>query len=588
VSEPTLLGTALAYARERGWPVFPLEPRGKEPLGTLAPHGFKDATVDQLTIRRWWKAEPNANIGIPTGLPETFDVGDFDDPSRLHLYKRLLTEIPDLSRILTGSGGRHVPFAPGAHKSTTNKSLDWRGPGGYIVAPGSLHPSGQRYRWLRKPNGQWPTAPGWLLEQLKPTPTATPGDGLAELLAGPPDDPRKGNAWMTRVLGHFVRKGFGGDDLAALARVIQRDLKAPLPAGDLDKMLRQTATWSDAFEQRVAAEVETLRVREEARRRQRSRGWSEPHRFDLTLDEEPEPEHLGVGGFLLAALLVWLFGEPETGKSVLASEAGVRELHAGRVAVHLDAEAGEADVRQKYRALGATAEELSRLYVYDVSGVDLIQNPGWLLRRCQEIGARLAVLDSAAALLAAAGLSENENAEVGAFVTTVLLPVVRSGVCVVVLDHVTKADPHSRYPRAAGVKLALSDLAYNASAPEPFARGRSGRLRLRCEKDRSGWVGRGTQFDIGVTASDGGRLELDATRMTPEDAAALAALEGHGTHGQSGSRLLAALQDGAKTADELEKALNLSRPRVSTLLNEAKARGDVTDEGNSPKTWRLA
>jgi len=98
-----------------------VEPRGKEPLGALAPHGFKDATTDQLTIRRWWKHTPDANIGIPTGLPETFDVGDFDKASRLALYKRLLAELPGLPRILTGSGGRHVLFAPGAHKSTTNK-----------------------------------------------------------------------------------------------------------------------------------------------------------------------------------------------------------------------------------------------------------------------------------------------------------------------------------------------------------------------------------------------------------------------------------------------------------------------------------
>jgi len=364
VNEPTLLGTALAYAR-RGWPVFPLKPRDKTPL---TEHGFKDATCDQLTIRRWWKTTPDANIGIPTGRPETFDVGDFDKASRLALYKRLLAELPGLPRVLTVSGGRHVLFAPGAHKSTTNKEgLDWRGVGGYIVAPGSMHASGQRYRWLVQPNGE-PLTPAlpWLLAQLKPTPvTTTTSGGLAELLAGPPDDPGKGNTWLTAVAGHLAKLHPYRDGYDLVLAAINASLSDPMPADKVAKIADSIWTTEhakgDAFEQRVGAEVETLRVREEARRRQRSRGWLEPHRFDLTLDEEPEPEHLGVGGFLLAARLSWLFGEPETGKSVLASEAGVRELHAGRVAVHLDAEAGEADVRQKYRALGATPEELSRL-----------------------------------------------------------------------------------------------------------------------------------------------------------------------------------------------------------------------------------
>jgi hypothetical protein len=146
-----LLESALAYTLRR-WPVFPVEPLGKEPLGALAPHGFKDAVCDEATIREWWGARPEANIGIPTGRPETFDVADFDSPSRLPVYLRLLAEFPKLPRVLTGSGGRHGLVAPGAHKSTTNKNgLDWRG----------------RYRWIREPDGNLPTAPEWLLRELR-------------------------------------------------------------------------------------------------------------------------------------------------------------------------------------------------------------------------------------------------------------------------------------------------------------------------------------------------------------------------------------------------------------------------------------
>jgi hypothetical protein len=352
-------------------------------------------------------------------------------------------------------------------------------------------------------------------------------------------------------------------------------------------MLASAGEWLTGFEHRVITELDTLRVREEAHRRLRSAGWSEPHRLDITGAAEPEPEHLGVAGFLLSPALIWLFGEPETGKSLLAYEAGIRELRAGKPVLLFDAEAGEADIRQKFYALGATASDLTRLSVFDVAVADLRTNAVWALEKFRESGARLAIFDSAPALLAAAGLDENVNSEVLPMIQLLFKPIKAAGGCVVVTDHVTKADSQSRYPRAAGAKLGEADLAYNVSAPQPFARGRSGRLRLRCTKDRSGWIGPGTQFDVGIEAI-GGRLKLEGLRLTPAEASALTLLAGRGLHGKSDALLLATLRGGSHTVTQLTVATKLSRNRVSTLLNEAKARGEVVDEGSSPKVWRMA
>jgi hypothetical protein len=54
---------ALGYA-EAGWPVFPCHPETKAPL---TENGFKDATTNELQIRRWWSRNPKAMVGVPAG-----------------------------------------------------------------------------------------------------------------------------------------------------------------------------------------------------------------------------------------------------------------------------------------------------------------------------------------------------------------------------------------------------------------------------------------------------------------------------------------------------------------------------------------
>ena len=58
------LDAAIEYA-SKGMAVFPIKPRGKEPLTR---HGVKDATTNFNTIEKWWTKHPNANIGIACGL----------------------------------------------------------------------------------------------------------------------------------------------------------------------------------------------------------------------------------------------------------------------------------------------------------------------------------------------------------------------------------------------------------------------------------------------------------------------------------------------------------------------------------------
>ncbi|WP_432051118.1 bifunctional DNA primase/polymerase [Verrucosispora sp. NA02020] len=136
-----LLKAALRYVRA-GWPVFPCQPDAKVPF----PHsrGFKDATVDQDVITSWWTRCPLANIGLATGGPGP-DVVDFDvkagAPGRA-TYERLRDAgllVGCHATVTTPSGGFHLYYlgTEQGNGSLSRHGVDFRGRGGYVLAPPS-------------------------------------------------------------------------------------------------------------------------------------------------------------------------------------------------------------------------------------------------------------------------------------------------------------------------------------------------------------------------------------------------------------------------------------------------------------------
>jgi hypothetical protein len=168
---------------------------GKHPLGSLVPHGVKDATCNRARILAWWTRHPQANIGLATG--HTFDVLDVDGPTGAHAIRELaathgLESSGPLVR--TGGGGWHFYLAPtglGNARAQGLEHVDWRGRGGYVVAPPSRHASGHLYQWLpgRDLDTSLGQVPAVLLERLQPRQLQRP-TGPVQLLAiahGPGD-----------------------------------------------------------------------------------------------------------------------------------------------------------------------------------------------------------------------------------------------------------------------------------------------------------------------------------------------------------------------------------------------------------------
>jgi hypothetical protein len=146
---------------------------GKHPLGSLVPHGVHDATTNRARVLAWWTRHPQANIGLACG--HAFDVLDVDSPQGTQAIQELAAAHGLQSSgplVRTGGGGWHYYLAATGLGNVCPAGLphvDWRGRGGYVVAPPSRHASGHPYQWapgrdLATPPGQVPAV---LVERLQ-------------------------------------------------------------------------------------------------------------------------------------------------------------------------------------------------------------------------------------------------------------------------------------------------------------------------------------------------------------------------------------------------------------------------------------
>lgn len=153
--------------------------RGKHPrLG-----GWQDkATTDEEQIRKWWRPNLRAGVGIATGAASKVWVLDVDGPEAMAWY-----DAQAKTHGLVHTLG--VKTARGAHlywrypegvtirnaqglRAAGAPNVDVRGEGGYVCAPPTVHRSGHVYEWVREDGfAQEPQlAPEWLLELVKERP----------------------------------------------------------------------------------------------------------------------------------------------------------------------------------------------------------------------------------------------------------------------------------------------------------------------------------------------------------------------------------------------------------------------------------
>ena len=255
----TRLETVLQYARQ-GWSVIPVEAKGKKPLiDSWKPNQDERASEEQIIA--WWTRWPDANIGIVTGSISGIIVLDVDGEEGQKTIKTSGLHLPPTVTAKTGGGGyhylyKHPGFACKNSAGSIGQNIDFRGDGGYIVAPGSLHKSGNVYEWVLSPeDAELADAPEWLLQAIK-------GQGKPQGVQCPdwgdtvPQGQR--NDTLTKLAGSLLAKMGADDALPMLLAWNQTKCAPPLPEAEVQRTVE--SVWNLENQNQACSEPENLDV----------------------------------------------------------------------------------------------------------------------------------------------------------------------------------------------------------------------------------------------------------------------------------------------------------------------------------------
>lgn len=256
--------------------------------------------------------------------------------------------------------------------------------------------------------------------------------------------------------------------------------------------------------------------------------WAEPVFYDTKelLDADPnetlETKFLqrndGVHA-IYPGCHVAIYGEPGSGKTMLAKYATAQALRAGYKVAHIDIDDNRKEiVAHDVKKFGATDNEM--ITRWKLAQPDSVQRLHALWERLVADGFHMVIIDSMASLEGLTGTDANGSLD---FVQRVYLPYVKTlmnaDIAVVSIDHTGK-DRDRRGAMGSTQKLAKSDLALHVVVPESgsgLTPGELGHVAIYVDKDRYGVTKANSQlreYSKGHMRSLWGTFTIPATGLT--------------------------------------------------------------------------
>jgi hypothetical protein len=210
-SKKKLLYEVAKYYSSLGWSVIPVN-ADKTPLVNWKEFQSRRPTREEL--QKWFRDGSADGIAIVTGKISNLIVLDFEKGQKVPKF-------PFTATVLTGGGGKHIYFTPPEGVEISNSArpfgkdylMDVRSEGGYVVAPPSMHKSGNCYEWENDiANNEIAKLPDIYKTRLQNNPTSK--TDFTDIVGGVNEGSRHDSA--VRVVGLLLHK-FDHNDWKTIA-----------------------------------------------------------------------------------------------------------------------------------------------------------------------------------------------------------------------------------------------------------------------------------------------------------------------------------------------------------------------------------
>ena len=184
-----------------------------------------------------------------------------------------------------------------------------------------------------------------------------------------------------------------------------------------------------------------------------------------------------------------LFGNPESGKTLIAQCAAVDELTQGRKAIIIDLDHNGAGATiSRLIAMGADEEILRNPERFRYAAPDDQDQMSAIVVDTLAWRPALVLLDSLGELLPLCGASSNSPDDFSRVHASILKPLAKSGAAVVVIDHLAKNTDSQAFGSTgtAAKKRAIGGTSLRTTVVEAFKPGAGGKAQLTINQDRHG------------------------------------------------------------------------------------------------------
>jgi hypothetical protein len=249
-----ILSSALEYA-SYGWCIVPLHhvkasgacscrqgaschTPGKHPA---IKEWQKFASSDEDQIIEWFEKWPDANVGFALGKASRVIDFEFDSERQRQIFLDLFGGDHPVTTCYESHRGQHYLFEwqenlPGGATLKLDELVIRLGnneTGAMSVLPPSMHPSGQRYKWLLPPSDCTPIA-------LPASVVTSIWNWDASVKAG---DAKPQEYWLDLAKG--VSKGSRNESAAEFIGRMLRDLRNPFDANAIERVFELFVAWND-------------------------------------------------------------------------------------------------------------------------------------------------------------------------------------------------------------------------------------------------------------------------------------------------------------------------------------------------------